>query len=218
MDYSSFTYNPLVESIVEILRTKTQNSNPTFFRLQANYFLSLVPSMLDIKVNTPITGEVPINMFAVSVANSGSGKGFSTNLLEEQILGEFREHFMYEVFPKYAQSRLDLEAIKRAQYLGISQTEAEEKLNKEFKSYGAFKFSFSEATTPAIKQFRNKLILAKAGCVNLLIDEIGFNLDKNYEPLIAFLELYDKGLIKDKLTKNTETSTRYQELVGKKMN
>lgn len=215
MDYSSFTYNPLVESIVEILRTKTQNSNPTFFRLQANYFLSLVPSMLDIKVDTPITGEVPINMFAISVANSGSGKGFSTNLLEEQILGEFREHFMYEVFPKFAQSRLDLEAIKRAQYLGISQTEAEEKLNKEFKSYGAFKFSFSEATTPAIKQFRNKLILAKAGCVNLLIDEIGFNLDKNYEPLIAFLELYDKGLIKDKLTKNTETSTRYQELVGK---
>lgn len=215
MDYSSFTYNPLVESIVEILRTKTQNSNPTFFRLQANYFLSLVPSMLDIKVDTPITGEIPINMFAVSVADSGSGKGFSTNLLEEQILGEFREHFMFEVFPKFAQSRLDLEAIKRAQYLGISQTEAEERLNKEFKSYGAFKFSFSEATTPAIKQFRNKLILAKAGCVNLLIDEIGFNLDKNYEPLIAFLELYDKGLIKDKLTKNTETSTRYQELVGK---
>ena len=91
MDYSSFTYNPLVESIVEILRTKTQNSNPTFFRLQANYFLSLVPSMLDIKVDTPITGEVPINMFAVSVANSGSGKGFSTNLLEEQILSDF-EH------------------------------------------------------------------------------------------------------------------------------
>ena len=122
---------------------------------------------------------------------------------------------MYEVFPKYAQSRLSLEAIKRAQYLGISQVEAEEKLDKEFKSYGAFKFSFSEATTPAIKQFRNKLILAKAGSVNLQIDEIGFNLDKNYEPLVAFLELYDKGLIKDKLTKNTETATRYQELVGK---
>lgn len=215
MDYSQLSYNPLVESIVEILRTKTQNSNPTFFRLQTNYFLSLVPSMLDIKVNSPITGEIPINLFAISLANSGVGKGFSTNLLEEQVLAEFREHFIYEVFPKHAQSKLDLEAIRRAQYLGISQQEAEERLQKEFKSYGAFKFSFSEATTPAIKQFRNQLILARAGCINLLIDEIGFNLDKNYEPLIAFLELYDKGLIKDKLTKNTDTQKRYQELVGK---
>ena len=215
MDYSTYTYNPLVENIVDILKNKTQNSNPTFFRLQANYFLSLVPSMLNIKVSSPITGTIPINMYAVSLAGSGVGKGFSTNLLEEQVLGKFRERFTQEVFPKYAKTQLDLEAIKRMNYLGISQTEAEERLEKEFKSYGAFKFSFSEATTPAIKQFRNKLILAKAGCINLLIDEVGFNLDKNYEPLIAFLELYDKGLIKDKLTKNTDTQTRYQELIGK---
>ena len=171
MDYSQLSYNPLVESIVEILRTKTQNSNPTFFRLQTNYFLSLVPSMLDIKINSPITGEIPINIYAISTAVSGSGKGFSTNLLEEQVINEFREHFMYEVFPKHAQSKLDLEAIKRAQYLGISQQEAEERLQKEFKSYGAYMFALAEATSPAIKQMRNKIILAKAGCINMIVDE-----------------------------------------------
>ena len=215
MDYSQLSYNPLVESIVEILRTKTQNSNPTFFRLQTNYFLSLVPSMLDIKINSPITGEIPINIYAISTAVSGSGKGFSTNLLEEQVINEFREHFMYEVFPKHAQSKLDLEAIKRAQYLGISQQEAEERLQKEFKSYGAYMFALAEATSPAIKQMRNKIILAKAGCINMIVDECGFNFDKVIDALKDFLELYDKGLIKNKLTKNTDTSTRFQELVGK---
>lgn len=215
MDYSQLSYNPLVESIVEILRTKTQNSNPTFFRLQTNYFLSLVPSMLDIKINSPITGEIPINIYAISTAVSGSGKGFSTNLLEEQVINEFREHFMYEVFPKHAQSKLDLEAIKRAQYLGVSQQEAEERLQKEFKSYGAYMFALAEATSPAIKQMRNKIILAKAGCINMIVDECGFNFDKVIDALKDFLELYDKGLIKNKLTKNTDTSTRFQELVGK---
>lgn len=215
MDYTQYAYNPLAESIVEILRTKTQNSNPTFFRLQTNYYLSLVPSMLDIKINSPITGEIPINMYAISTAVSGSGKGFSTNLLEEHVLNEFREHFMYEVFPKHAQSKLDLEAIKRAQYLNISPQEAEDRLNKEFKSYGSFMFSLSEATSPAIKQMRNMIILAKAGCINTIVDEIGFNFEKITEVLKDFLELYDKGLIKNKLTKNTDTSTRYQELVGK---
>lgn len=215
MDYSQLSYNPLVESIVEILRTKTQNSNPTFFRLQTNYFLSLVPSMLDIKINSPITGEIPINIYAISTAVSGSGKGFSTNLLEEQVINEFREHFMYEVFPKHAQSKLDLEAIKRAQYLGISQQEAEERLQKEFKSYGAYMFALAEATSPAIKQMRNKIILAKAGCINMIVDECGFNFDKVIDALKDFLELYDKGLIKNKLTKHTDTSTRFQELVGK---
>ena len=109
---------------------------------------------------------------------------------------------------------LDSEAMNRAASLGISHQEAYEKLEKEFKSYGAFKFTFDSATSPAIKQFRHKLLLAKLGSINFIIDEIGSNLKSNIEPLTTFLELYDKGLVKDKLTKSTQDNVRHIELIG----
>lgn len=214
MDYSSYPLNPIVEQITEILVNKTQNRNPSFFRLHTNYFLNLIPSILNVKVHSPITGTIPINMYAVSLSNSGSGKGFSTNVLENRVIGDFREEFTQNTFLKYAQSQLDIEAINRMKVLNISQQEAEDRLYKEFKSYGAYQFAFSEATSPAIKQFRRQILLAKCGALNMIVDEVGFNLEGNKDALVTFLELYDKGMVKNKLTKNTETSTRYLEVKG----
>lgn len=118
------------------------------------------------------------------------------------------------MFPKKASLELELEADRRYKALGISPAEALDKLKKEFKSYGSIRFITSEGTPAAIKQYRNKLLLSKLHAINFVIDEVGFNLSKNEDLLHTFLELYDKGLIKEKLTKNTETSERYQELVG----
>lgn len=121
---------------------------------------------------------------------------------------------MQEVFPKQAELNLQIEAAKRAKYMNIGLNESEERLNKEYRSYGAYRFSFDSATTPAIKQLRNKLLLARVGAINISIDEIGSNLESNTDTLNTFLELYDKGVIKDKLTKNTDTATRHQEIIG----
>lgn len=214
MNIEKFPYNPIVEKIVNIMMIKTQNYDPHFFRTQANFFLTLVPSVMNVKINNPITGLIPVNLYAISLLNSGSGKGFSTNILESRVLHLFRNEFMQEVFPKKSALSLDMEANNRAGYLGISPDEALAQLTKEFKSYGAYKFSFDSATTPAIKQLRSKLILSKIGALNLIVDEIGLNLQSNTDALSSLLELYDKGLIRDKLTKNTETSLRFQELVG----
>lgn len=109
---------------------------------------------------------------------------------------------------------MDSEAINRASSLGISHQEAYDKLEKEFKSYGSYKFTFDSATSPAIKQFRHKLLLAKLGSLNFIMDEIGANLKGNLEPLHTFLELYDKGLVKDRLVKSTQENVRHQELIG----
>lgn len=207
-------YNPMVENIVDILVNKTQNYNRDFFRLQANFYITLVASSLNIKVHSPVTGTLPVNFYGVALATSGSGKGFSTNLIENQILSNFRNKFTHEIFPAKTKLSLDNEAINRSASLGITHQEAVEKLEKEFKSYGAFKFTFDSATSPAIKQFRHKLLLAKIGSINFIVDEVGANLKANLEPLHTFLELYDKGLIKDKLTKSTQENTRFQELVG----
>lgn len=214
MDYSQMSYNPLAEKIVQILITKTQNDNPQFFRLQANYYLSLVASVMGTRIKSNLTGVIPVNMYGVNLAGSGSGKGFSTNILENQVIGLFRQHFMQEVFPKQAELNLQIEAAKRAKYMNIGLNESEERLNKEYRSYGAYRFSFDSATTPAIKQLRNKLLLARVGAINISIDEIGSNLESNTDTLNTFLELYDKGVIKDKLTKNTDTATRHQEIIG----
>lgn len=214
MNIESFSYHPMSEKIVQILMTKTQNYNPTFFRLQANFYLSLAASCMNIKVSSPITGKIPVNFYGVNLSGSGSGKGFSTNILENEILKGFREIFMNDLFPKKAEIELDLEAHRRHQSLGISQTEALDRLKKEYRSYGAIRFITSEGTAAAIKQYRNKILLTRLGSINFVVDEIGFNLSKIEDLLHTFLELYDKGLIKEKLTKNTDTAERFQELIG----
>lgn len=214
MDVKSFKYHPMVEKITEILMTRTQNYNPTFFRLQTNWFINLIASSMNIKVDSPITGKIPVNMYGVSLADSGSGKGHSTGILENEVIKGFREVFMNDLFPKKAAIELDLEANRRHRMLGISPQEALDKLTKEFKSYGAIRFLSDKGTEAAIKQYRNKVLLAKLGSVNFIVDEIGYNLSKIEDLLHTFLEMYDKGTIKEKLTKNTGESERFQELIG----
>lgn len=214
MDISKFPYNPIVEKIVNIMMVKTQNYDPNFFRLQTNFFLTLIPSVMNVKINSPLTGKIPVNMYGVNLTLSGSGKGFSTNILENKVVNLFKKEYMQEVFPKKSALSLDIEANNRASYLGISPDEALNQLTKEFKSYGAYKFAFDDATVPAIKQIRPKIILANTGAINIIIDEAGSNFHKLDDVLATFLELYDLGFTRDKLTKNTETSLRFQELIG----
>lgn len=73
MNVENFPYNPIVEKIVNIMMIKTQNYDPHFFRTQTNFFLTLIPSVMNVKINTPITGTIPVNLYAISLLNSGSG-------------------------------------------------------------------------------------------------------------------------------------------------
>ncbi|MGY9107175.1 MAG: DUF3987 domain-containing protein, partial [Alphaproteobacteria bacterium] len=57
-------------------------------------------------------------------------------------------------------------------------------------------------------------LLASAGSMNLEIDEIGSNMLTNQDVLNVFLELYDVGLVKQKLIKNTVENIRSEELAG----
>ena len=214
MDYSTLPYNPIAERIVDILVTKTQNNSREFFRLQANYYINLVASVMGTKINTEITGTIPINMYGINLGISGLGKTFSTNILENDVIGTFKQRFVQDVFPAQAEHNIALTAQKRCQMLNMSYDEVLDRLTKQFKSYGAFKFMFDSATTPAIKQFRHMLLLADLGAINITIDEIGSNLEANTDTLTTFLELYDKGLVRDKLTKNTDTSVRHTEIFG----
>lgn len=214
MDYTNYNYNPLVENIVDILENRSQLSNRDFFRLQVNFYLTLIPSSMGVKINSPITGRIPINLYGINLSPSGSGKGFSTNILETEVINKFVNKFVNDIFTSQSKIALDIEAINREKLEAIPHQIAVEKLEKEFKSLGAIKFTFDSATVPALKQYRHKLLLAKIGAINFIVDEIGANLKNNLEVLNACMELYDNGVIKDKLLKSTQENVRYIEVTG----
>jgi len=156
-----------------------------------------------------------VNVYALALATSGFGKGHSVHLLETEFLGGFRKRFMEETFPTIAEDHRWKLAIERAALSGKEEQVEKEKLDKEFSYAGALAFTFDSGTPAAVKQMRQKLLLADAGAINLQIDEIGSNLVSSTDMLNIFLELYDQGIVKQKLVKNTAENIRGEELEGK---
>ena len=213
--FDEMEYHPASEKLVQILCSKTQNSNPLFFRVLVGYYFSLVASMMRTTIATHDRGDIPVNMYALNLSTSGSGKGFSTNIIENSVINQFRSRFLEETFPILAENNLPKLAVKRANRKSSDPEEELVRVQKEFDSLGSLMFSFDSGTGPAVKQMRHKLLMADAGSMNLQIDEIGSNLIGNVEILNTFLELYDVGLVKQKLIKNTADSIRNEEIVGR---
>lgn len=208
-------YHETTEEVVNILQDKTQRDDSLFFRLLVSYYFCLAAAQMRCSINTPDRGEVPVNMYVLNLAPSGYGKTMATNFLEEQVLNRFSHRFLEETFPILAEQNLPKIANKRATRKGTDPDDELHKVEQEFESTGELYFSFDSGTAPAVKQVRHKLLLANAGSLNLIMDEVGANLSANMEVFDTFIELYDKGLVKQKLIKNTRDSIRNAEIVGK---
>jgi hypothetical protein len=213
--FEEMDYHPKSEALVQVLCAKTQNSNPLFFRVLVGYYFGVVASMMRASIATHDRGDIPVNIYALNLSTSGSGKGFSTNIIENQVIHLFRQRFLEETFPQLAEVNLPKLAVKRANRKATDPDQELERVQKEFDAAGHMVFSFDSGTPAAVKQMRHKLLMADAGSVNLQIDEIGSNLVGNVDVLNTFLELYDVGLIKQKLTKNTNENTRGEEIIGR---
>lgn len=213
--FDEMNYHPTTEKLVSILCNKTQNNNPLFFRVLVGYYFSLVASMMRTTIGTHDRGDIPVNMYALNLSTSGSGKGFSTNIIETSVINQFRQRFLDETFPILVSTNLPKIALKRSNKKSTDPDEELVRVEKEFDRLGELAFSFDSGTPAAVKQMRHMLLMADAGSVNLQIDEIGSNLVGNVDVLNTFLELYDVGLIKQKLTKNTAESIRSEEIIGR---
>lgn len=213
--FDEMEYNPTSEKLVNILCSKTQNSNPLFFRVLVGYYFSLVASMMRTTIATHDRGDIPVNMYALNLSTSGSGKGFSTNIMENSVINQFRSRFLEETFPILAEQNLPKLSLKRANRKSTDPDEELLRVQKEFDTLGPLVFSFDSGTPAAVKQMRHKLLMADAGSVNLQIDEIGSNLIGNVDVLNTFLELFDMGVIKQKLVKNTTDNVRSEEIMGR---
>lgn len=215
IDLSGVEHHPAITDIVEVLCNKTQNMDKGFFRTEVAYFLGKMASSMRATILTKDRGEVPVNIYALALATSGYGKGHSVNIIENEFLRPFKRRFMEDTFPVISEKTLWDIANDRAARNGGDQQEEYDKAEREFKTAGAFPFTFDSGTTPAVKQLRNKLLLAGCGSINLQIDEIGSNLIGQTEVLTLFLELYDQGIVKQKLVKNTADNQRGEDLDGK---
>ena len=214
-DLDQIQHHPAIEALVDTLCNKTQNTDRSFFRIVSAFFLAKMAASMRAKIITKDRGEIPVNVYAVALATSGFGKGHSVNILETEFLGKFRKRFMEDTFPLIADDHLWKRAIEMAASMGTEEQEEKEKLDKEFKTLGAIAFTFDSGTPAAIKQMRQKLLLANCGAINFQMDEIGSNLSKNEDVLDLYLELYDQGIVKQKLTKNTHENQRGEEIEGK---
>jgi len=214
-DLSTVGHFKPAEKLVRILMKKTQNNNPLFFRVLVAYYFSKVASMMRTDIKTHDRGVIPVGMYALNLANSGHGKGHSTNIIEDQVINQFRDRFLNETFLAIAEKNLAKLAIKRAIKYSEDESDMLERIKKEFESLGTLAFSFDSGTTAAVKQMRHKLLMANAGSVNFEMDEIGSNLMANTEVLGTFLELYDVGKVKQKLIKNTTDNKRSEEIEGR---
>lgn len=223
-DLSKLTFHPTTEKIVELLCEKTQNTNPQFFRMMVCYYVCKMASTMRVQIKTKDRGNIPVNFYGINLGISGIGKGFSTNILEDQIIQKFRTVFFEETLPKVAENNLRALAVKRVNIYNSNPSlttpmldfeEMYADVKKEYDSLGKMAFSFDSGTTAAVKQMRHKLLMAGAGAMNLEIDEIGSNLLGNVDVLSTFLELFDVGKVKQKLTKNTKENVRSEEIEGK---
>lgn len=214
-DLSTVNHHPVMEEIVEVLNNKTQNVDKGFFRAELAYFLGKMASCMRAYISTKDRGDVPVNIYALALATSGFGKGHSVSIIEEEFLKGFKERFMEETFHVLAEQNIWKLAKARALRNGTEEDAEKEKLDREFAHAGAYPFTFDSGTAPAVKQLRQKLLLANVGSINFQMDEIGSNLVNNVELLNLYLELYDQGKVKQKLTKNTADSQRSEEVDGK---
>lgn len=215
LDLSTIPHNPILEDIVDVLCNKTQNVDKGFFRAEVAYFLAKMASSQRAVIITKDRGEIPVNIYALALATSGFGKGHSVNIVETEFMTGFKRRFMEDTFPVIAEENLWKIANARALRNVTDQQEEYDKAEAEFKRAGAYPFTFDSGTSPAVKQLRHKLLMANSGSINLQIDEIGSNLIGSVDVLTLFLELYDQGMVKLKLIKNTAENQRGEEMDGK---
>lgn len=209
----NYAHHPAIEQLSDLLCNQTQNFDKAYFRVIVAFFLAKMASNMRASVHV-FGKDIPVNLYALALAPSGYGKGYSMGIMEDLTEG-FKDRFVNETMPSRAEKALEKRARSRALRNRTDENDELEGLKKYYAELGEFPFTFSEGNSPATKQLRQKLLLAESGAISLAIDEIGSNLLGQTEILNLFLELYDQGVTKQKLTKNTKDNVRGEDLSGK---
>lgn len=205
--FDTCTHHPFIREVGEALAAKTNNPDPAMFRVMSAWHLAKAVSNMHGMVKSAVGSPMPINMYAVCLAPSGAGKGHAMSTLEQGIFKTYLTglHRRVDDLEQQAINRI---AAKLTTDKGLDEESARKKGEKEVQELGPYVETFDSGTAPAIKQLRAKIQQLGFGALNLQIDEIGSNLTAVEEGLTTFLELFDLGQIKQKITKVTKEAGR----------
>lgn len=196
------------------MKQRIGTNEELYFHVLIGYYISKVASTMRCNIELPGKKVVPVNLYSVNLAESGFGKGKSQDIMEDEVLKLFQERFLDETYPGIAEDQIYKRGVARAGKRATDPDDEVERVRAEFEAKGGYLFSFDSGTAPALKQFREQLLISEAGSMNFEVDEIGSNLLGNMEMFPPFLELYDKGKIKSKLVKHTNDNKRGSEIFG----
>ena len=211
--YESLRHHEASEELVKVLIDRIQVNEPLFFRLMVAFHFSMAAASMRTNIRMPEGNTIPVNMYCVNLGPSNFGKTRASNIITKEVLDQFIPRFMEETFPIKAANEIAKISKKRAVRKQVDPDEELERVEKEFEMLGELVFSFDSGTDVAAKQLRQKLLMAKAGAINLIMDEVGLHITKNGDLLDLFMELYD-GEVKTKLVKNTRENIRSAEIRG----
>ena len=214
--YEEMEYHPITERITNIMCEKIGSNSPFFFRPIIGYYFAVAASSMRCNIRTPDRGLIPVNTYAMGLGPSGVGKTRATNIMKKDVLSEFIYKFKNETFLLKAQEHIPTIAYKRAQTKSTDPDDELKATEKEFhNTCGQLMMNFDSGSAPALKQLRHKLQIAKAGSLNLEVDEIADNVRDLHEMMSVFLELWDVGITGEKLTKNTRDNFRVEPVGGR---
>jgi hypothetical protein len=213
LDYANFKHHPMAEQIVQVMKDRSQSDQSLFFRLMvANYFAMAAASMRTM-ITMPEGNKVPVNMYSLNLAPSNFGKTRAARIMTKEVLDQFETVFTEQTFPLLAERSIPAMALKRARRRASDPDTELQNVQREFERTGELLFCFDSGTAPGAKQLRHKLLMANAGAMNLVVDEVGLHMGKNNELLETFMELYD-GEVGNTLNKNTQDNPRNQNIKG----
>ncbi len=213
--FDEMEFHPASENLVKILCTHVNNQDPGFFRMQVAFYIAMGAATMRCNIKMLDGSTVPVNMYAINLAPSGAGKGKATGFIEEKVTDQFESNYSNNTWQVMANRNLPVLANKIAQRNATDPDTELVRIENEFKLMGAPLLTFDSGTAPAIKQARDKVLMADSGSLSLIMDELGANLGANMELLETYLELFDQGKVRRKLIKSTKDASRYEEFKGK---
>ena len=216
MDFENLkNYEPLVE-IRNVLSQKTRLDDYSIFNNLINFYYAQMASNMRASVVTLDRGEIPINFYGISTGKSGLGKTYSNFIMTSEVVNKFRDKFLNQTLPFIVDVYLERLAKKLTNIKNTDYAIELENVQKQYKALGAFLFSFDSGSIEGVKQLRQKLLMGKIGALSFIVDELGSNLvePKVMDIIKGFLELFDAGLIGDKLLKSSKDSKRNTMFTG----
>jgi hypothetical protein len=196
-------YNPISEELVQNLIAKTGVSDPMFFRVLIAYKFAQVATMMRSHISWAGSDNIPPNVYAMNLADSGFSKGKSVGILEKEVFGEFKKEYINRAMPLIVKANLDTASLEIAAMTGEDADLVLKKLEKDFVKGAEFAFDFASTTVEGLRSLRYKMNMGKVGSTNFHVDEIGSVMTKPEiaDALDFYLESYDMGFGKNKVVK-----------------